>query len=164
MTCDRFPKELDGLDDRLKSRFSWGLTVSVEPPDLETRVAILLSKAELLGFELQQDIALFIAQRIRTNVRELEGALNTLRARVLFTRESITMDFARATLKDLLAAYERLVTIDNIMRVVSDLLQHSCGRSELKTALTLLGKTETNCHVSGQRIDRAQPAGNRSGF
>jgi chromosomal replication initiator protein len=119
MTCDRFPKELDGLDDRLKSRFSWGLTVSVEPPDLETRVAILLSKAELLGFELQQDIALFIAQRIRTNVRELEGALNTLRARVLFTRESITMDFARATLKDLLAAYERLVTIDNIMRVVS---------------------------------------------
>ena len=119
LTCDRFPKELDGLDDRLKSRFSWGLTVSVEPPDLETRVAILLSKAELLGFELPPDVALFIAQRVRTNVRELEGALNTLRARVLFTRETITMELTRSTLKDMLAAYERLVTIENIMRIVS---------------------------------------------
>ena len=119
LTCDRFPKELDGLDDRLKSRFSWGLTVSVEPPDLEMRVAILLSKAELLGFELPQDVALFVAQRIRTNVRELEGALNTLRARVLFTRENITMELTRSTLKDMLAAYERLVTIDNIMKIVS---------------------------------------------
>jgi chromosomal replication initiator protein len=119
LTCDRFPKELDGLDDRLKSRFSWGLTVSIEPPDLETRVAILLSKAELMELNLPQDVALFIAQRIRTNVRELEGALNTLRARVLFTREPITMELTRSTLKDMLAAYERLVTIDNIMRIVS---------------------------------------------
>jgi len=120
LTCDRFPKELDGLDDRLKSRFSWGLTVSVEPPDLETRVAILLSKAELMEFHLPEDVALFIAQRVRTNVRELEGALNTLRARVLFTREPITMELTRSTLKDMLAAYERLVTIDNIMRIVSN--------------------------------------------
>ncbi len=119
LTCDRFPKELDGLDDRLKSRFSWGLTVSIEPPDLETRVAIILSKAELMEFDLPHDVALFIAQRVRTNVRELEGALNTLRARVLFTREPITMELTRSTLKDMLAAYERLVTIDNIMRIVS---------------------------------------------
>jgi chromosomal replication initiator protein len=119
LTCDRFPKELDGLNDRLKSRFSWGLTVSIEPPDLEMRVAILLSKAELMDFDVPQDVALFIAQRVRTNVRELEGALNTLRARVLFTREPITMELTRSTLKDMLAAYERLVTIDNIMRIVS---------------------------------------------
>jgi len=119
LTCDRFPKELDGLDDRLKSRFSWGLTVSIEPPDLETRVAILLSKAELMEFTLPQDVALFIGQRVRTNVRELEGALNTLRARVLFTREPVTMELTRSTLKDMLAAYERLITIENIMRTVS---------------------------------------------
>ena len=119
LTCDRFPKELDGLDDRLKSRFSWGLTVSIEPPDLETRVAILLSKAELMDFTLPQDVALFIGQRVRTNVRELEGALNTLRARVLFTREPVTMELTRSTLKDMLAAYERLITIENIMRTVS---------------------------------------------
>lgn len=119
LTCDRFPKELDGLDDRLKSRFSWGLTVSIEPPDLETRVAIILSKAELMEFDLPHDVALFIGQRIRTNVRELEGALNTLRARVLFTREPVTLELTRSTLKDMLAAYERMVTIENIMRMVS---------------------------------------------
>ena len=120
LTSDRFPKELDGLDDRLKSRFSWGLTVSIEPPDLETRVAILLSKAELMKFDLPDEVALFIAQRLRNHVRELEGALNTLRARVLFTREPVTMELTRATLKDMLASYDRLVTIENIMRKVSD--------------------------------------------
>jgi chromosomal replication initiator protein len=120
LTSDRFPKELDGLDDRLKSRFSWGLTVSIEPPDLETRVAILLSKAEQMKFDLPDEVALFIAQRLRNHVRELEGALNTLRARVLFTREPVTMDLTRVTLKDMLASYDRLVTIENIMRKVSE--------------------------------------------
>jgi len=119
LTCDRFPKELDRLDDRLKSRFTWGLTVSVEPPDLETRVAILLSKAEQMGLELSQDVAFFVAQHIRSNVRELEGALLRLIAGVRFQGESITVEFARQTLRDMLAHYERLVTIDNIMGTVS---------------------------------------------
>lgn len=119
LTCDRFPKELDRLDDRLKSRFSWGLTVSVEPPDLETRVAILLAKAEQFHLSVTTDVAFFIAQHIRSNVRELEGALLRLAAGVRLQGESMTIEFARHTLRDMLAHYERLVTIDNIMGTVS---------------------------------------------
>lgn len=119
LTSDRFPKELDRLDDRLKTRFSWGLTVSVEPPDLETRVAILLSKAEQFGLPLPQEVAWFVAQNIRSNVRELEGALLRLAASVKFQGEAITVEFARLTLRDMLAHYEKLVTIDNIMATVS---------------------------------------------
>lgn len=119
LTCDRFPKELDRLDDRLKSRFSWGLTVSVEPPDLETRVAILLSKAELFGLSLSQDVAFFVAEHVRSNVRELEGALLRLSAGVRLQGAAITVEFARQTLRDMVAHYDRLVTIDNIMLMVS---------------------------------------------
>lgn len=119
LTCDRFPKELDRLDDRLKSRFSWGLTVSVEPPDLETRVAILMAKAEQFGLPIPEDVAWFVAQNIRSNVRELEGALLRLAASVRLQGESISVEFARHTLRDMLAHYERMVTIDNIMATVS---------------------------------------------
>ena len=118
MTCDRYPAELDGLDKRLKSRFTWGLSVQVEPPELETRVAILLSKASAKT-KLPEDVAMFVAQRIRSNIRELEGALHRLTASAQITGRPITVDFARETLKDMLASYERLITIDNIKRQVS---------------------------------------------
>ena len=120
LTCDRYPKEIDGVEERLKSRFGWGLTVAVEPPELETRAAILINKAEQLGFFLSKDAAFFIAQRIRSNVRELEGALKRVIAHAQFTNRQIDIDLIRESLKDLLALQDKLVTVDNIQRVVAD--------------------------------------------
>lgn len=120
LTCDRFPKEVDGLEDRLKSRFSWGLSVAVEPPDLETRVAIMLSKAEQHGVTLPQEVAFFIAKRVRSNVRDLESALHRLTATAKFSGAPITVDFAKVALQDMLAVYERQVTIENIQRTVAE--------------------------------------------
>lgn len=120
LTCDRFPKELNGLEERLKSRFGWGLTVAVEPPDLETRVAILKRKAHQVSVELPDDGAFFIAQRIRGNVRELEGALKRVVASAHFTRRAIDIDLIRESLKDLLALQEKQVSLDNIQSVVAE--------------------------------------------
>ena len=120
LTCDRYPKEIDGVEERLKSRFGWGLTVAVEPPELETRAAILINKAEQSGMVLSRDAAFFIAQRIRSNVRELEGALKRVMAHAQFTGRVIDIDLIRESLKDLLALQDKLVTIDNIQRVVAD--------------------------------------------
>jgi chromosomal replication initiator protein len=120
LTCDRYPKEIDGVEERLKSRFGWGLTVAVEPPELETRAAILINKAEQVGMSLSKDAAFFIAQRIRSNVRELEGALKRVMAHAQFTGRTIDIDLIRESLKDLLALQDKLVTIDNIQRVVAD--------------------------------------------
>jgi chromosomal replication initiator protein len=120
LTSDRYPKEIDGVEERLKSRFGWGLTVAVEPPELETRVAILINKAEQVGMELSRDAAFFIAQRIRSNVRELEGALKRVMAHAQFSGRVIDIDLIRESLKDLLALQDKLVTIDNIQRVVAD--------------------------------------------
>lgn len=120
LTCDRFPKEIDGLEDRLKSRFSWGLTVAVEPPDLETRVAILKKKADKEKVRLSDEAAFFIAQKIQSNVRELEGALKRVIANAQFTRSRITLGFIKDTLKDLLAAQEKQISIDNIQRRVAE--------------------------------------------
>ena len=120
LTCDRYPKEIDGVEERLKSRFGWGLTVAVEPPELETRAAILINKAEQAGMALSKDAAFFIAQRIRSNVRELEGALKRVLAHAQFTGRAIDIDLIRESLKDLLALQDKLVTIDNIQRVVAD--------------------------------------------
>ncbi|WP_299583908.1 chromosomal replication initiator protein DnaA [uncultured Microbulbifer sp.] len=120
LTCDRYPKEIDGLEERLKSRFGWGLTVAVEPPELETRVAILMKKAEQFGVELPHDSAFFIAQRIRSNVRELEGALRRVIANSQFTGRAIDDVLVREALKDLLALQDRLVSVDNIQRVVAE--------------------------------------------
>ncbi|TPE55386.1 chromosomal replication initiator protein DnaA [Maribrevibacterium harenarium] len=120
LTCDRYPKEIQGLEDRLKSRFGWGLTVAIEPPELETRVAILMRKAEESGVKLSYDSAFFIAQKIRSNVRELEGALKRVIANSHFTGRAITPDFVRESLKDLLALQDKLVNIDNIQRVVAE--------------------------------------------
>src|SRR5699024_10951535 len=120
ITCDRFPKEVEGLEDRLKSRFSWGLSVAVEPPELETRVAILLSKAEANNCVLPQEVAFFIAKRVRSNVRALEGALHRLIASSQITGAPITVEFAKVALHDMLAVYYRQVTLDNIQRTVAD--------------------------------------------
>lgn len=120
LTCDRFPKEINGLEERLKSRFGWGLTVAVEPPELETRVAILMKKAEQVGIDLPHDAAFFIAQRIRANVRDLEGALKRVIASANFTGRPIDVDLVREALKDLLALQDKQVGIDNIQRVVGE--------------------------------------------
>ncbi|MDH3411095.1 MAG: chromosomal replication initiator protein DnaA, partial [Gammaproteobacteria bacterium] len=119
MTCDRYPKEVDGLEERLKSRFGWGLTVSIESPELETRVAILRMKAGLSAAEVPNDVAFFIAQRIRANVRELEGALRRVIANSHFTGRPITLELAKEALKDLLALQDKLVTIENIQKTVA---------------------------------------------
>ena len=120
LTCDRYPKEINGLEERLKSRFGWGLTVAIEPPELETRVAILMKKAQQAAMELPNEAAFFIAQRIRSNVRELEGALKRVIANAQFTGRPITTDLVREALKDLLALQDRLVSTDNIQRVVAE--------------------------------------------
>jgi chromosomal replication initiator protein len=119
LTCDRFPKEVDGLDDRLKSRFAWGLSVAIEPPELETRAAILMRKANLAGVEIDNDVALFVAQRIRSNVRELEGALRRVIAMSHFTGQVIDKELAKEALRDLLLVHDRMVTIDNIQKTVA---------------------------------------------
>jgi chromosomal replication initiator protein len=120
LSCDRYPKEVAGLEERLKSRFGWGLTVAIEPPELETCVAILMSKAQAAGGGLPEEVAFFIAKRIRSNVRELEGALRRVLATSRFTGRPVTLELAREALKDLLAAQERLVTIENIQKTVAE--------------------------------------------
>ncbi|MDX1304237.1 chromosomal replication initiator protein DnaA [Photobacterium sp.] len=120
LTSDRYPREINGVEDRLKSRFGWGLTVAIEPPELETRVAILMKKAEDHNIRLPDEVAFFIAKRLRSNVRELEGALNRVIANANFTGRAITIDFVREALRDLLALQEKLVTIDNIQKTVAE--------------------------------------------
>lgn len=120
LTCDRYPKEINGVEERLKSRFGWGLTVAVEPPELETRVAILMSKAEQLQLNLPYEVAFFVAKRIRSNVRELEGALKRIMANAHFTGKPITLDFVKEALRDLLALQDKLITIENIQRTIAE--------------------------------------------
>lgn len=120
ITCDRFPKEIDGLDDRIRSRLGWGLAVDIKPPDLETRVAILHSKAESVNMLLPEEVAFFIANKFKSNIRELEGSLKRVIAHARFTGEAITQEFTKEALKDLLAVQERTVSIINIQKTVAD--------------------------------------------
>ena len=120
LTCDRYPKEVNRLEERLKSRFGWGLTVAIEPPELETSVAILMSKAANEAVDLPEEVAFFIAKRIRSNVRELEGALRRVTANSKFTGRPISVEFAKEALRDLLALQDRLVSIENIQKTVAD--------------------------------------------
>ena len=120
LTCDRYPKEVNGLDERLKSRFGWGLTQSIEPPELETRVAILQKKAAHIGTHLDTDVAFFIAKCIQSNVRELEGALRRVIANSQFTGKAITLAFAKEALYDLISLQNKMVSIDNIQKTVAD--------------------------------------------
>jgi len=120
LTCDSYPKEINGLEDRLKSRFGWGLPIAIEPPDLETRVAILKSKAALNGIELPDEVAFFMGQRIKSNVRELEGALRRVIANANFTGQAITLDFTKEALRDLIALQNKRISIDNIQKTVAE--------------------------------------------
>jgi chromosomal replication initiator protein len=120
LTCDRYPREVNGLEERLKSRFGWGLTVAIEPPELETSVAILIGKAQAVGVELPEEVAFFIAKRIRSNVRELEGALRRVIANSRFTGHPITLEFTKEALRDLLSLQARLITVENIQKTVAD--------------------------------------------
>jgi chromosomal replication initiator protein len=137
LTSDRYPKEINGVEDRLKSRFGWGLTVAIDPPELETRVAILIKKADENNIILPDEVAFFIAKHLHSNVRELEGALNRVIVNANFTHRSITVEFVREALQDILALQEKLVTIDNIQKTVaeyykikvSDLLSRRRSRS-----------------------------------
>jgi chromosomal replication initiator protein len=137
LSSDRFPKEVSGLEERLRSRFGWGLTVAIEPPDLETRVAILQSKATLIGTELSDEVAFFVAKRVRSNIRELEGALRRLAANSRFLGRPITLEFAKEALRDMLVAQDKQVSIENIQKAVAahykirvnDLLSASRSRS-----------------------------------
>ena len=137
LTCDRYPKEVNGLEERLKSRFGWGLTVAIEPPELETRVAIINKKAEQSNLTLPEDVSFFIAKRFRSNVRELEGALNRVVANANLTGQEITLDFSQAALKDLLLIQDKQITLENIQKTtaeyykirVSDLLSKRRNRS-----------------------------------
>lgn len=123
LTCDRYPKEVENLEPRLKSRLGWGLSVAIEPPDFETRAAILLSKAQSKGMNLPEEVALLIAKRMRSNVRDLEGALNTLAARGNFLGRAITLEFAQETLRDLLTVHAQSITVPNIQKTVADFYQ-----------------------------------------
>lgn len=120
LTCDRYPREVEGLEARLKSRLAWGLSVAIEPPDFETRAAIVLAKARERGADIPDDVAFLIAKKMRSNVRDLEGALNTLTARANFTGRAITTDFAQETLRDLLRAQQQAISIPNIQKIVAD--------------------------------------------
>ena len=120
LTCDRYPKEVAGLEERLKSRFGWGLTVAIEPPELETCVAILMTKAQANAVTLPEEVAFFIAKRIRSNVRELEGALRRVIANSRFTGRPITLEFTKEALRDLLSLQAKLVTVENIQKTVAD--------------------------------------------
>jgi chromosomal replication initiator protein len=123
LTCDRYPKEVDNLEPRLKSRLGWGLSVAIDPPDFETRAAILLSKAAARGLEMPESVAFLVAKRMRSNVRDLEGALNTLSARANFLGLPITEDFAQETLRDLLMVHSQAITLSNIQKTVADYYQ-----------------------------------------
>ncbi|WP_035494029.1 chromosomal replication initiator protein DnaA [Glaesserella parasuis] len=120
VTSDVFPKNIENIEERIRSRLSWGVNAAIEPPELETRVAILMKKAEERGIELSEDVAFFLGQKLRTNVRELEGALNRAIAWINFTSRQITIDAVREALKDLIASYDHLITIENIQKTVAE--------------------------------------------
>ncbi len=120
LTCDQYPKEITGLEDRLKSRFSWGLPVVIEPPDLETRTAILMKKASIMEINLPQEVAFFISKRVPSNVRDLEGALRRVLANAQFTGQAITLEFTKSSLQDLISLQEKRVNIENIQKTVAE--------------------------------------------
>ena len=163
MTCDRFPKELERFEQRLQSRFGWGLSVAVEPPDFETRVEILLAKAQASKMQLDEAVAQLIAKRMRSNVRELEGALNTLTARAHFSGQAITLDFASETLRDLFSVQDRSVSVSSIQKSVaeytrislSDLLSAKRTRSIARARQLAMALTKELTNLSLKEIGEA---------
>ncbi len=131
VTSDVFPKNIENIEERIRSRLSWGVNAAIEPPELETRVAILMKKSEERGIILEEDVAFFLGQKLRTNVRELEGALNRVIAWSNFTKRQITIDAVREALKDLIASYDHLITIENIQKTVAE--YYNIKMSDLKS-------------------------------
>jgi chromosomal replication initiator protein len=164
LTCDRYPKEVDKLEPRLKSRLGWGLSVAIEPPDFETRAAILLAKAHEKGVAVDENVAMLLAKRIRSNVRDLEGALNTLAARANFYGKPITTDFAEETLRDLLATHAQAITIPNIQKITAEYFNVRLQDLLSKRRVRSLARPRQIAMTLVQGIDRAQPAGDRRGF
>ncbi|MDG6895668.1 chromosomal replication initiation protein DnaA [Volucribacter amazonae] len=156
LASDRFPKEIEKIEERLKSRFGWGLSIPIDPPELETRVAILLKKAEEKNIDLPQEVAFFIGQKLRANVRELEGALNRISATADFTGKKIDIDFARESLKDMIAVQDRLVTIENIQKVVAE--YYRIKVSDLKGKV----RTKSIAHPRQMAMALAKELTNRS--
>jgi chromosomal replication initiator protein len=163
LSCDRYPKEVTGLEERLKSRFGWGLTVAIEPPELETCVAILMAKAQVAGGDLPEEVAFFIAKRIRSNVRELEGALRRVLATSRFTGRPVTLELAREALKDLLAAQERLVT-SRTSRKPSRSTTKSASPTCFPSAAAAPSPVRARSHGPRARTHESQPSGNRRRF
>lgn len=147
VASDVFPKNIQNIEERIRSRLSWGVNAAIEPPELETRVAILIRKAEEQGIELDEKVAFFLAEKLRTNVRELEGALNRLIAWRNFTKRQITIDAIREALKDLISSYEHLITIENIQKVVAD--RYNIKVSDLKS------KSRKQMHARPRQIAMA---------
>jgi chromosomal replication initiator protein len=163
ITCDSYPKEIEGVDERLRTRFSWGLTVAIEPPELEMRVAILLKKAEENKMKISEEVAFFIAKQIRSNVRELEGALNRILAMSNFTKSAIDINLAKDALKDLIAVRGRQVSVENIQKTVaeyfkikiSDMLSKKRSRNYSKPRQLAMALTRELTNLSFPEIGEA---------
>ena len=163
ITCDSYPKEIEGVDERLRTRFSWGLTVAIEPPELEMRVAILLKKAEENKMKISEEVAFFIAKQIRSNVRELEGALNRILAMSNFTKSAIDINLAKEALKDLIAVRGRQVSVENIQKTVaeyfkikiSDMLSKKRSRNYSKPRQLAMALTRELTNLSFPEIGEA---------
>ncbi|CAM5289313.1 Chromosomal replication initiator protein DnaA OS=Rhodanobacter lindaniclasticus OX=75310 GN=dnaA PE=3 SV=1 [Rhodanobacter lindaniclasticus] len=163
LTCDRYPKEVDKLEPRLKSRLGWGLSVAIEPPDFETRAAILLSKAHDKSVAMDESVAMLLAKRIRSNVRDLEGALNTLAARANFYGRPITTEFAEETLRDLLATHAQAITIANIQKITAEYFNVRLQDLLSKRRVRSLARPRQIAMTPVQGADRAPSAGDRRG-
>ncbi len=164
LTCDRYPKEVDGLEERLKSRFGWGLTVAIEPPELETCVAILMSKAAAALVDLPEEVAFFIAKRIRSNVRELEGALRRVVATSEFTGRPITLDLVKEALRDVLALQEKLVTVENIQKTVAEYYKIRIADLLSKRRSRSIARPRQVAMALAKELTNPQPAGDRRCF
>ena len=156
LTCDRYPKEVKGLEERLKSRFGWGLPVAIEPPDLETRVAILMNKAMLFNAKIPYEVAFFIGKRIRSNVRELEGALRRVIANANFTGKQITLDFTKEALRDLIALQDKLISVENIQKTVAEYYKIRVLDLLIKQKNSFNYATKTNGHVFSKRTNKSE--------
>lgn len=159
MTSDTYPKGLADIHERLVSRFDSGLTVAIEPPELEMRVAILINKSRSEGAEMPEEVAFFVAKNVRSNVRELEGALRKILAYSRFNQKDVSIQLARDALRDLLSIQNRQISVENIQKTVADYYKIKVADMYSKTP-SIDCQTTANCHVPGQRIDPEKPAGN----
>ena len=153
ITSDTYPKEISGMDDRLISRFDSGLTVAIEPPELEMRVAILLKKAYTEGVQFSDDVAFFVAKHLRSNVRELEGALRKILAYSRFHGKDITIDVVKEALKDLLSVQNRQISVENIQKTVADFFNIKVADMYSKRRPANIAQTTSDCDVFSERID-----------